>query len=77
MHLAMLRQLREVSDFLEFATFINLVLTNTLGPHKPSNRWTWQSSDRKHHNQITNILVRSVSDQELTFIGPEAFLEQI
>ena len=26
---------------LEFATFNNLVLTNTLGPHKPSRRWTW------------------------------------
>ena len=25
---------------LEFATFNNLVLTNTLGPHKPSRRWT-------------------------------------
>ena len=66
---------------LEFATFNNLVhvLTNTLGPHKPSNRWTWQSQDRKHHSQINNnILVRSASesDQQLTFIGPEAFLEQ-
>ena len=25
---------------LEFAIFNNLVLTNTLGPHKPSRRWT-------------------------------------
>ena len=25
---------------LEFATFNNLVLTNTFGPHKPSRRWT-------------------------------------
>ena len=61
---------------LEFATFNNLVLTNTLGPHKPSNRWTWQSPDRKHHNQIDNILVRNASDQELTFKGPGAFPEQ-
>ena len=37
---------------LEFATFNNLVLTNTLGPHKPSRRWTWRSPDGKHHNQI-------------------------
>ena len=43
---------------IEFATFNNLVLTNTLGPHKPTRRWTWQSLDRKHHNQIDNILVR-------------------
>ena len=42
---------------LEFATFNNLVLTNTLAPHKPYRRWTWHSSDRKHHNQIDNILV--------------------
>ena len=42
---------------LEFATFNNLLLTNTLGPHKPSRRWTWQSLDGKQHNQIDNILV--------------------
>ena len=30
---------------LEFATFNNLVLANTLGPHKPSIRWTWHSPD--------------------------------
>ena len=27
----------------ESATYNNLVLTNTLGPHKPSRRWTWYS----------------------------------
>ena len=43
---------------LEFATFNNLVLTNTLGPHKPSRRWTWHSQDGKHHNQIDYILVK-------------------
>ena len=37
---------------LEFATFKNLVLTNTLGPQKPSRRGTWHSPDGKHHNQI-------------------------
>ena len=42
---------------LELATFNNLVLTNTLGPHKPSRRWTWHSPDGKHHNQIDYILV--------------------
>ena len=46
----MLRQMREV--------FNNLVLTNILGPHKPSRIRTWQSPDRKHHNQIDYILVR-------------------
>ena len=43
---------------LEFATFNNLVLTNTLGLHKPSRRWTWHSPDWKHHNQIDYILVK-------------------
>ena len=43
---------------LEFATFNNLVLTNTLGPHKPSRRWTWHSPIGKHHNQIDYILVK-------------------
>ena len=40
------------------STFNNLVLTNTLGPHKPSRRWTWHSSDGKHHNQMDYILVK-------------------
>ena len=43
---------------LEFATFHNLVLTNTLGPHKPSRRWTWHSPDGIHLNQIDYILVK-------------------
>ena len=45
-------------SFLEFATFNNLVLINTLGPHQPSRRWTWHSLDGKHHNQIVYILVK-------------------
>ena len=43
---------------LEFATFNNLVLTNTLGPNKPSRRWTWHSPDGKHYNQIAYIFVK-------------------
>ena len=43
---------------LEFATFNNLVLTNTIGPRKPSRRWTWHSPDGKHHSQINYILVK-------------------
>ena len=43
---------------LEFATFNNLVLTNTLGPQKSSRRWTWHSPDGQHHNQIDYILVK-------------------
>ena len=43
---------------LEIATFNNLVLANTLGPHKPPRRWAWHSSDWKHHDQVDYILVR-------------------
>ena len=43
---------------LVFATFNNLVLTNTLGPQKSPKRWTWHSPDGKHHNQIDYILVK-------------------
>ena len=43
---------------LEFTNFNKLVLTNTLGIHRPSGRWTWQSPDRQHHNQINYSLVR-------------------
>ena len=41
-----------------YRNFNNLVLTNTLGPHKPSRRWTWHSPDGKHHNQIDYILAK-------------------
>ena len=51
--MAMLRQMREVSEF-----FYNIVRTNYLGPHKPSRRWTWHCPDRKHYNQIDYILLR-------------------
>ena len=43
---------------LEFATFNDLVLANTLGHHKASRRWTWHSPNGQHHNQIDYILVR-------------------
>ena len=63
---------------LEFATFNNLVLTNTLGPHKPSRRWTWHSPDRKHHTQTDYILVkkRFRSDVEIPRTRSLVFLEQ-
>ena len=43
---------------LDFATYNNLVLANTLGNHKPSRRWTWHSPDGTHHNQIDKLLVK-------------------
>ena len=43
---------------LEFATLNSLIVTNTLGPHKASRRWTWHSPNGQTHNQIDYILVR-------------------
>ena len=43
---------------LDFATYNNHVLANTLGNHKSSKRWTWHSPDGIHHNQIDYILVK-------------------
>ena len=52
----------EINDrglkLLDFATYNNLVLANTLGNHKPSGRWTWHSPDGTHHNQIYHTLVK-------------------
>ena len=43
---------------LDFATYNNLVLANTLGNHKPSRRWTWHSPDGTYHNQVDYILMK-------------------
>lgn len=43
---------------LEFARYNNLLLVNTLGPHKASRRWTWHSPGGEYHNQIDYILVQ-------------------
>ena len=43
---------------LEFASYNDLFLTNTFGPHKPSRRWTWHSPNGKTHNQIDYIMVK-------------------
>ena len=43
---------------LDFATYSNLVLANTLGNHKPSKKLTWHNPDRTHHNQTDYILVK-------------------
>ena len=43
---------------LEFARYNNLLLVNTLGPHKASRRWTWHSPGGEYHNQIDYILVK-------------------
>ncbi|KAM3618108.1 uncharacterized protein V6R79_015669 [Siganus canaliculatus] len=43
---------------LEFARYNNLLLVNTLGPHKVSRRWTWHRSSGEYHNQIDYIIVK-------------------
>ena len=44
--------------FLEFASYNNLKVVNTSGPHKPSRRWTWHSPGGDYHNQIDYIMVK-------------------
>ena len=46
---------------LDFATYNNLVLANTLGNHKPPRRGTWHSPDGTHHNQTDHTLVKKRS----------------
>ena len=43
---------------LDFATYHNLMLANTLGNHKLSRKWTWHSPDGTHHNQTDYIFVK-------------------
>ena len=43
---------------LEFASYNNLKVVNTFGPHKPSRRWTWHSPGGDYHNQIDYIMVK-------------------
>ena len=42
---------------LEFASYNDLIVTNTLGPHKTSRRNTWHSPNGEHH-QIDYIMVK-------------------
>ena len=43
---------------LEFASYNNLKVANTFGPHTPSRRWTWHSPGGDYRNQIDYIMVR-------------------
>lgn len=43
---------------LEFASYNNMVLANTLGVHKASRRWTWHAPNGSHH-QIDYIMVQN------------------
>ena len=43
---------------LEFASYNDLFLTTTFGPHKLPRRWTWHSPNGKTHNKIDYIMVK-------------------
>jgi len=43
---------------LEFASYNDFVLVNTLGLHKASRWWTWHHPNGQHHSQIDYILVK-------------------
>ena len=45
-------------QLLEFASYNNLVVANTFGPHKTSIKITWHSPDGKTHNQSDYIMVK-------------------
>ncbi|KAK2711590.1 hypothetical protein QYM36_012665 [Artemia franciscana] len=45
--------------FVEFHEKHNLVLTNTLLQHKPSQRITWRSRDRRAESQVDYLLMSS------------------
>ena len=46
------------SRLLDFASYNNLKVANTFGPHKPSRRWTWLSQEGDNHDQIDYIMVK-------------------
>ena len=43
---------------LEFASYNDLMVANTFGPHKTSRKTTWHSPDGKTHNQIDYVMVK-------------------
>ena len=43
---------------LEFASYNDLVVANTFGPHKTSRKITWHSPDGKTHNHIDYIMMK-------------------
>ena len=43
---------------LEFASYNNLKVVNTYGPHKPSRRWTWHIPGGDYHNLIDYIMAK-------------------
>jgi hypothetical protein len=57
---------------VNFATSKNLVVKNTMFPHRNIRKYTWTSPDGKTHNQINRILIDSrwhLSTLDVRFLG--------
>ena len=59
---------------LEFASYNDLMLANTFGPHKASRRATWHSPNGKYHNQIDYITVRKRFRSSVNIAKTRSFL---
>ena len=60
-----------VMRIVTFATSKNLVIKNTMFPHRNNHKNTWTSTDGKTHNQINHILIdrrrnSSILDYEIS-----------
>ena len=60
---------------LELASYNNLMLANTVGPHKASRRATWHSPNGKYHNQRDYIMARKRFRSSVNIARHGAFLE--
>ena len=58
---------------LEFASYNDLKLANTFGPHKASRRWTWHSPGNEHHNQIDYIMVKRRFQSSISIAKTRSF----
>ena len=58
---------------LEFASYNNLKVANTSGPHKPSRRWTWHSPGGDYHNQIDYNMVKRRFQSSVNIVKTRSF----
>ena len=58
---------------LQFASYNDLVVVNTFGPHKTSRNITWHSPDGKTHNQIDYIMVKKRFKTSANFAKTRSF----
>ena len=58
---------------LEFASYNNLKVVNTSGPHKPSRRWTWHSPGGDYLNQIDYIMAKRRFQSSVNMVKTRSF----